>query len=344
MNVRAWVVSGFLFLSICSCAASAPRRGGAGARFEYTQVHMGMPVRLVLYAADESAAREAAIAGFARIAALDAMLSDYRADSELRRLEVRAARHWVPVSPDLLTVLTRALDVANRTGGAFDPTVRPLVALWRRARAERRLPAPAALQAARQLVGWGGVRLDPARRAVRFAHDGIQLDLGGIAKGYVAQAALGTLREHGVASALVEAGGDIAVSDAPPGRAGWTVAAPGASPAFADRASRLANAALATSGPSAQFVEIDGVRYSHVIDPRTGSAVTSPTFARVISRDAMTADALATALTVLDRADRRDVLERFPGVLTSMHPESTSASDRLSPQGFARRSAVSAPR
>lgn len=312
---------------------------------------MGMPVRLVLHASGGEAAREAAAAAFARIAALDAMLSDYRGDSELRRLELRAQDAWVRVSPELLAILTRALEIARQTDGAFDPTIRPLVALWRRARAERRLPDPNALDAARRLVDWTAVHLDANRAAVRFGRPGMQLDLGGIAKGFVTQSALEILRERGVTSALVEAGGDIAVSGAPPGRAGWVIDVPGADPGFADRAARLADAALATSGPAAQFVEIDGVRHSHVIDPRSGHAVTSNRFARVIARDAMTADALATALTIVSDTERPIVLGRFPGVVATVHaePKSVAGSGRVSsplrcpparPPGSVGRSAV----
>jgi thiamine biosynthesis lipoprotein len=130
----------------------------------------------------------------------------------------------------------------------------------------------------------------------------MRLDLGAIAKGFILQDALRTLRERGLRSALLEAGGDIVVGDAPPGRDGWLIDAPGADPAFAARAAALVNAALATSGPAAQSVQLDGVRYSHVIDPRSGLGLTNGITARVIARDAATADALATAYSVLGRA------------------------------------------
>jgi thiamine biosynthesis lipoprotein len=296
----------------------------SSSRFEYTQVHMGMPVRLALYAPDPEAGRAAAAGAFSRVAMLDDILSDYRDESELRRLQARSGE-WVPVSSELFAVLSRAIDMARMSDGAFDPTIGPLVTLWRRARTLQRLPEPPALERARQLVGWRAVRLDSARSAVHVARPGIQLDLGGIAKGFVAQQALDSLREDGVTSALIEAGGDIVVSDAPPGRSGWHIDVPGAAPAFAARASRLKHAALATSGSTAQFVEIDGVRYSHIIDPRTGLGVTSGILASVIATDAMVADALATTLTIVPA--RRDVLlEHFPDAAASLQPEPKSAS------------------
>jgi FAD:protein FMN transferase len=280
---------------------------------EFSQVHMGMPVRLVLHAASPDAAHPAAGAAFARIAALDRMMSDYRDDSELRRLDARPLE-WIPVSAELFAVLTRAGEIAEATGGAFDPTIAPLVALWRDARKSGRLPDRSRLEAARALVGWRDIHFDSSRRAIRLGRAGMRLDLGGIAKGYILQEALRTLRDHGVTSALLEAGGDIVVGDAPPGRPGWRVETPSASPAFSDRAATLRNEALATSGPTAQFVEIDGVKYSHVIDPRTGLGVTNHVVARVIAGEAATADALATALTVVGPEGADVIARKFPGV------------------------------
>jgi thiamine biosynthesis lipoprotein len=280
---------------------------------EFAQVHMGMPVRIRLYSSSEAHARAAAAAAFARIAALDQVMSDYRPDSELRRL----GRRWSPVSRELVAVVERAIEIADATGGAFDPTVGPLVGLWREARQSRRLPEATAIVAAKRLVGWQHVQLDAARSTVRLARDGVRLDLGGIAKGYIIQQALQAMIPFGVTSALVEAGGDIVVGEAPPGRDGWNIDVTGSDAEFAARAARLTNAALATSGPSAQFVEIDGVRYSHVVDPRTGLGLTNQVTARVIAADGATADALATALTVAPDSLLR-IRRRFPDVAVSL--------------------------
>lgn len=281
--------------------------------YEFTQVHMGLPVRLVLHAPNRSAAESAARDAFARIAELDRMMSDYRPDSELREIADKRVR----VSPELLAVLRRAVEIAEATNGAFDPTVGPLVALWRHARITRRLPEPSALQSARERSGWRQLELHPESSSIRLRVEDMRLDLGGIAKGYILQEALQILRSRGVTRALVESGGDIVVGDAPPGRAGWRIDVPRADRGFAARAAQLTNAALSTSGPTAQFVEIDGVPYSHVIDPRTGLGLTTRITAHVIAPDGATADALATALTVLgpDAAER--VLARFPRVVAA---------------------------
>ena len=284
---------------------------------EYTQVHMGLPVRIVVHA-EEQRARDSARAAFDRIAALDRMMSDYRPDSELRRIG-DAAGSWVPVSPELFDTIARAVEIARATNGAFDPSAGALVALWREARKTGRRPEPHAIDTARSRMGWRRIQLNRNRRAVRVP-PGMQLDLGGIAKGYILQAGLRTLRARGASRALLEAGGDIVVGDAPPDARGWRIDAEGADAMFRSRASRLTNAAIATSGATAQFVEIDGIRYSHVIDPRTGLGVTTPFVARVIAGDAATADALATALTVLGPDRRRQIQSRFPRILISITP------------------------
>ena len=283
---------------------------------------MGMPVRLVLHAPDEQSAIDAARAAFARIQLLDEMMSDYRPDSELRRLE-RKPGERVTVSPEVYHVLRTALDVARVTDGAFDPTVGPLVQLWRTARHEQRLPTDDAIRAAREIVGWRKIELEPPN-GVRLATAGMRLDLGGIAKGYILQEALGTLRADGVTAALVEAGGDVVVSDAPPGKPGWTIATPGSDPAVARRAKSLTNIALATSGPTPQFVEIDGVRYSHIINPRTGLGVTSGRTVLVIARDAAIADGVATALGVTGPAGLTALQSAFPDIVVSIVETSAS--------------------
>jgi len=299
-------------------AAAALGAGGQGPRpFESSQVHMGLPVRILLHAPDERRAESATAAAFARIAALDRMMSDYQPQSELRRLETGGTA-WTPVSPDLLEVLTTAVAIARATDGAFDPTIGPLVELWREARQTGKLPPPAAREAARARVGWRHLEIDRASGAVRLARKGMRLDLGGIAKGYILQQALHTLRQQGLGRALIDTGGDIIVGSGPPGLAGWRIDAEGADAAFRERASRLTNAAIATSGDESQSVEIDGVRYSHVVDPRTGLGLTNQVTARVIAREGAVADALATALTVLGPEGIPIVQRKYPDVLISI--------------------------
>jgi thiamine biosynthesis lipoprotein len=311
MTKRPSMLCGAFAIGCAMVVHAAPRP------FEYSQVHMGMRVRIVLYAPNEAAAVRAATAAFSRIAALDREMSDYRPDSAVNGI-ARRAPAAVAVPRDLFNVVTRAVAIARATGGAFDPTVAPVAALWRDARATGRLPGHAALERARALVGFGRVELDAARSTIRLPVAGMRLDLGGIAKGYILHAALDELGANGIRAALVEAGGDLIVGDAPPGRAGWRIdvpASPGLGAPFLARAAALTHGAFATSGPSVQFVEIEGVRYSHVIDPRTGQALTSAFAAHVIAADGATADALATAATVVGPGGLAGLRAPFPDAL-----------------------------
>ena len=294
----------------------APNAARAQARFEFVEMHMAMPVRIVLYASDTSAARQAARDAFEQIATLEGTMSDYRPQSELRRLVARAGS-WATVSAPLFEVISQSVHMARATGGAFDPTVGPLVSLWREARQSGTLPDSSRIETARLHVGWHRIALDSVNRRVLLPA-GMSLDLGGIAKGFILQEALGVLRRAGVTRAMIEAGGDIVLGDGPPAQPGWRLDAPGARNAFRVQANSLTHAALATSGATFQFVEVAGVRYSHVVDPRTGWAVTHSRLARVIARSAMQADALATALTVLSEHEAREVLRAFPDVIVDV--------------------------
>lgn len=270
-------------------------------RFEYTEPQMGVPFRIVMYAPDRAGADAAARAAFDRISALNAILSDYEYDSELSRLSRTAGSgEAIAVSAELWTVLERAQDLARRSDGAFDVTVGPVVSLWRKARRDQALPEPRRLQAALAATGWRHLELDPPRRTARLVAPRMRLDLGGIAKGYAVDEALRVLGGRGIRRALVSGGGDLAVSDPPPGRAGWRIEVPPLDAPNAPEACHvlLRNEALATSGDVFQFVEIGGVRYSHIVDPATGLGLTDHSQITVIARDGLTADSLSTALSV----------------------------------------------
>ncbi|HSJ63483.1 MAG TPA: FAD:protein FMN transferase [Gemmatimonadaceae bacterium] len=298
-------------------ALVAPPADAQLLRYEFSELHMGMRVRMVVYTPNEAEARDAVRSAFGRIAALEDILSDWRPSSELRRLGTLAAGVRATLSVELCTVLGAALDLARRTGGAFDPTVGPFVALWREARRTGRMPADEALEHARSRAGWQRVRLDTASCTVTFDADSVRLDLGGIAKGYILDEALRTLEMRGVRRAMVEAGGDIVVGDAPPGQHGWAIVAPHDEPALAARARALVRAAIATSGDTEQSVTIDGVRYSHVVDPRTGLGLTRGVMATVIAQDGLTTDGLATALTVLG-AEGLAIIPAYPGAVAAL--------------------------
>jgi thiamine biosynthesis lipoprotein len=284
-------------------------------RFEFAERRMGTSFQITLFASDGPSATNAATAAFARVADLERVLSDYRDDSELVRLFKAPAGTPHRISADLFDVLERAQHFARLTDGAFDVTAGPAVQLWRRARRQQELPAPEAVEAARRAVGHEKLTLEVRNRTARLAMDGMRLDVGGIAKGYAAEQALAVLRQHDLRRAMVAASGDIAIGDPPPGREGWTIGVASIDVAGSDltRALVLRNRAISTSGDTHQFVEIGGIRYSHIVDPRTGMGLTNRIGVTVVAADATATDALATAVSVMGVQRGLELIERLPG-------------------------------
>lgn len=280
-------------------------------RFTYTEYHMGIDARLVVYARDQKTAEEACTDAFARIAELDGIMSDYRKDSELMTLCSKAGGPPVRVSRDLFVVLKSAEKMSRLSGGAFDVTVGPLVSLWRQARKSKQLPTASDIETARKLVGWRRVILSESKRTAKLLAPGMKLDLGGIAKGYAADQAQIVLKHHGIYRALVEMGGEIVVSHAPPGSKGWKIRIPNAEKDGVAKDMEFVDRAVSTSGDTEQFVVIGGVQYSHVVDPRTGQALTNRVQATVTAKTGLVSDPLATSLTVLDERGRRKLLKSF---------------------------------
>ena len=285
------------------------------ARFTFTEPRMGTQFKIVLYAPDEATANKAARAAFKRIADLDLIMSDYRTTSELTQLCQQAGGQPVHVSEKLFVVLSKAQHVSKISDGAFDVTVGPFVKLWRRARRTHQLPDPDALARARALVGYQNIQLDEKARTVQLLKPGMQLDLGGIAKGYTADQALAVLQKQGITSALVAAGGDIAVSDAPPDAKAWKIGiAPLEDPnRKPSRYLYLENAAVSTSGDGEQFVEINGKRYSHIVDPKTGIGLIGRQSVTVVARKGIDSDSLTKIVCVLGPKRGFKILDVIPG-------------------------------
>ncbi len=262
---------------------------------------MGTLMTITLYTPDPAAAKAAAAAAFQRIDALEDIMSDYQADSELMRLCDQPFGTPVPVSKELFEVLQRAQNMSRLSDGAFDVTVGPYVRLWRFARKRKVLPTPAEIAAARAAVGWQKLRLDARARTVTLLVPNMRLDLGSIGKGYAADQALQLLKGRGIDRALVAASGDIAVGNPPPGQSGWKIgiALLGSATNQAPLTDLLHNAGVSTSGDTEQFIEINGVRYSHIVDPATGLGLTNRIQATIIGPNATTTDTLDTTLSLL---------------------------------------------
>ncbi len=268
-------------------------------RYEFTAPAMGTEFRIALYAPTRTDARAAVEAAFQRVADLEGIMSDYQADSELMQLCDGVYGRPVRVSADLFAALEISEKVSQESDGAYDVTVGPYVRLWRFARKRKVLPTEQELAEARASVGWKNLRLDTKNRTVTLLEPNMRLDLGGIGKGYAADAALKVLRSKGFNRALVAASGDIALGDPPPGQPGWKVAIGGLAGGTNGLTFLLHNAGVSTSGDTEQFVDIGGVRYSHIIDPATGLGLTNRIQVTIVAPNATTTDSLDTTVSIM---------------------------------------------
>ncbi len=277
---------------------------------------MGTLVRITLYSESQDAAKQVFRSAFDRIADLDRILSDYKPDSELNQLTGNAVGRAVRVSEELFTVLGASQELAEATGGAFDITQGPVIRLWRAARAAGRIPDPAALQDAKRRAGFRKLHLDAGERSVTLDQQGMALDVGAIGKGYAASEALAVLNRQGVRSALVAVSGDLAFSEPPPGQRGWRIDVHQEDAALqgVPRVLELSNRAVSTSGSSEQHVDVDGRRYSHIIDPSSGMGLVDDITVTVIARSGLDADGLDTAASVLGVERGLRLIESRPGI------------------------------
>jgi len=319
-TIRTVVVSAIGMLCCCAGCRHTPPAATTQpiltplSRFDYVQYRMGMPARLTLYAKDRDAADIAARAAYHRVTELDEMASDYKKNSELMKLCARAGGPPVKVSDELFHLLQKSNELAERSHGAFDCTAGPLIQLWRQARKTGQLPTQQQIDAAMQLVGWKKMKLDPADKTVQLAVPGMRLDLGGIAKGYAGDVVASTLRENGVSSALWEMGGDIVVSDPPPDNsAGWRIEIMPTEGSTTHRSVTIHNCGISTSGDTEQYVIIGGKRYSHIVDPRTGWALTNRIWVTIIAPKGTESDGLSTACSVLEPHEAEALVKSFAG-------------------------------
>jgi thiamine biosynthesis lipoprotein len=326
-----------LLLAFSLWAVALGRPGGDLQRYESVEPHLGTLVRVVVYTPGEEAARDAFRAAFERIRDLDRLLSDYREDSELNQVTRSAPGRAVRVSDDLFAVLATADDLARATDGAFDITQGPVVRLWREARRTSRAPDPAALREARERSGFRRMRLDAATRTVTFDAPAMALDVGALGKGYAASEAIRVLGKLGVRSALVAASGDLAFGDAPPGQRGWRIGIDSGEGALAPVPAvlELTNAAVSTAGGREQYVEIDGRRYSHIVDPASGMGLTDDLTVTVVAPHGLEADALDTAISVLGARRGLELIESRPATAALIVQRTKSGTRALPSSRFA---------
>jgi thiamine biosynthesis lipoprotein len=335
----------FFCITLCLLLPETFCFAAASWRFEFAEVHMGTQFKIILYATNEEMAKRAAKKAFNRIAQLDATMSDYKETSELNRFCHKGVKKPVKLSSELFRVFSVSQKLAARTDGAFDITVGAVVRLWRRARRTNEMPAKERIVQALQLTGYKKLHLNAKTQTAWLEKEGMLLDLGGIAKGFAADEAMRVLKGEGIGSALIAAGGDIVVSAAPPQKRGWVVAIVSAQAQQNREAQKidlqnpsndssvknllLVNAAVSTSGDAEQFVEIDGIRYSHIVDPRTGLGVKGQSSVTVVARRGADADALATAVSVLGAERGLLLIDETPNAAALMVKKNTGGFEFL---------------
>lgn len=296
-----------MFLGAMRVSTSAPLTS-----HHQTRTLMGTLVTLTIYEAQETAPAHLD-AAFARIEKLESLLNVHDQDSELSRLNRQAGKQPVTVSADTLNLLKEGIRIAHLTGGAFDPTVEPLIRLWRQSAKQKRLPTKQELDRVTAKVDYRKVMLDAKASSVRLLAPVTSVDLGGIAKGFAAEEAARLLAFRGVKCALVDAGGDIFALGTKPGGEPWVVGVQNPfDPYNLITKVAISDAAAVTSGNYRRFFEIGGKRFSHIIDPRSGWPADALPSVTVIAPHGAEADALATALSVLGAREGLKLIESLP--------------------------------
>ncbi|GAB3509237.1 hypothetical protein GCM10027442_16390 [Emticicia fontis] len=266
---------------------------------------MGTMFRIVLYAPDSAKALAASQKAFVRLDTLNIILSDYREDSEINRLcRTSGTGEFVKVSDDLWKIVQESIKGARLTENNFDITIGPMTQLWRRMKRQKQLPSEAQIAEARAKVGMENIVLNSKSQSIMLKKQGMRIDFGGIGKGYAEDEMMKILQENGITSAMIEAGGNIVVSNAPPQEKGWKVI-------INTTDYYLKNSGVSTSGDLYQFVEIDGKKYSHIIDPKIGIGVTELRQVTIISKDGTSSEWLSKALYLMDKKKSKQLVKKM---------------------------------
>jgi FAD:protein FMN transferase len=286
-----------LFLLITLPGHTQPKR------FAFSQPKMGSPFNIIFYSNDSIQATTIAKQCFQLVDSFVIIYSDYLDSSELNKLCARAGKtnNSVTVSPALFDIILISKMAYEKSDGTFDITLGPLTKLWRKARKEKIFPGDTTVKEKLALTGFKKIRIDAALHAVQLLQPGMQLDLGGIAQGYIAQRVIDFLKTKNIGNALVDVSGDIVTMGAPPKTNGWTIGVnvPEKTDELQKHNLLISNKAVTTSGDVYQYMEHDGKRYSHIVDPRTGYGITSQKNVTVIANDGTTADWLTKACSIL---------------------------------------------
>ena len=317
MMLRARRLSRLLVGGSLGILLAAAPAGPAGAlvRHEASRMSMGCAYAIVAYGRDGAALPGIVDAAFDEVDRIDRLMSHYKPESALSRLNRDAAGAPVTVDPELFGLIAESLRYSRESDGAFDITVGPLMKAWGFFRGGGRVPGSDELAELRRRVGYAHVVLDASQKTIRFDRPGVELDLGGIAKGYAVDRVVGLLRERHVVAALVSAGGSTVFGlGAPPGQAAWEVGVQDPVEAGAVAFDvQLKDRALSISGSYEKSFEKDGMTYSHIMDPRAARPVQGVWSVAVLAPSGTAGDALDDAFFVQGVERSRAYLKRLPG-------------------------------
>ena len=312
---RCAVIAALVGATALAHPVAGPSQDAPSQKLFAEEPHLGVVARIDAFVPHAVNPARAFRAAFDRIADLERKFSSYRDDSEIRGVEDLAWKRPATVSDDVSTLLRLALTIAKETGGAFDPTIGALTRLAR----ERGLPlSPRSDQAfvqARLLTGWRQVALDLERNTVFLRAKGVQFDVGGIAKGFIADEALRELANRGIESAMVSIAGDIAVGGPPPSERGWTVGLDAiGTRGGVEQVLIVANQGVSTSGSRARSYKVGERRCSHILSPAEESCTDPGIAVSVVAPTAAEADGLATALVAMGRERSEALLSKRPHI------------------------------
>lgn len=291
----------FLFLSL---------QVSAQKRFEFTHPQMGTMFRVLIFASDSISAKNATQKAFIHLDELNLILSDYREDSEVNTLcRTAGSGEYIKISLDLWNILQKSVEAAKLSDGNFDVTIGPLTQLWRRMKRQKQLPSATQISDAKAKIGIDKIVFNKVNQSIMLKTKGMRLDFGGIGKGFAEDEMMKVLKQNGIKSALIEAGGNIVVSNPPKDSPkGWEII-------INKEKYFLKNCGVSTSGDAYQFVEIEGKKYAHILDPKTGIGYAEPHQVSIIAKDGTTSDWISTALYLMPQEKGKKLAKKLKAIV-----------------------------
>lgn len=276
---------------------------------------LGTEIKITVIDHNSQRAQEGIEEAFKEIERLEKLMSVYQKNSNISYLNRIGGEEWVEVSPEVLEVLEEAKHISVLTKGAFDITIAPLTKLWKTAREKKQFPSSSEIKRKKGLVDYTNLVIDRKRRKVKFKKKGMEIDLGGIAKGYCIDKAIKILQDKGIKQATVNAGGDLRTLGRKSLFESWKV---GIQHPRKNKSMfailKIENKAVVTSGDYQRYSLIKGERIHHIIDPRTGYPAKDSLSVTLIAKGAMKTDALATAIFVLGPSKGLKLIEHLDEV------------------------------